>query len=82
MTDPVASGGLDGPLSAAASPASVLRPEVLAQSAYHVADARGMVKLDAMENPYPLPEVVREAVARRLAEVAVNRYPDAACHEL
>jgi len=82
VTDPLASGSLDGPLSAAASPASVLRPEVLAQSAYHVPDARGLVKLDAMENPYPLPKVVREAMARRLADVAVNRYPDAACHEL
>jgi histidinol-phosphate aminotransferase len=78
VNDPVAGASPAGPVS----PATVLRPEVLALSAYHVADARGMVKLDAMENPHPLPEAVREAVARRLSGVAVNRYPDAACTEL
>ncbi|MES1942853.1 histidinol-phosphate aminotransferase [Salinisphaera sp. PC39] len=49
---------------------------MLALRAYQVADARGLIKLDAMENPYPLPEVVRKAWAQRLAAVAVNRYPD------
>src|SRR5258705_13382555 len=37
-----------------------------------------MVKLDAMENPYRLPARIAEALARRLAEVPVNRYPDPA----
>lgn len=82
MNDPLAGAALAGRLPGPVSPAAVLRPELLAQSAYHVADARGMVKLDAMENPYPLPEALREAVARRLAAVAVNRYPDAGCLEL
>jgi histidinol-phosphate aminotransferase len=31
---------------------AVIRPEVLALSAYHVPDADGFLKLDAMENPY------------------------------
>ncbi len=75
MNDPVAGVPSAGP----PSPSSVLRPEVLELSAYHVADARGMVKLDAMENPYPLPGPVLEAVARRLAGVEANRYPDAGC---
>lgn len=70
------------PAAEPASPAAVLRPEVLALSAYHVADATGLVKLDAMENPYPLPDTVRAAVAQRLAAVAVNRYPDARCAAL
>lgn len=83
MREDALNGAPAGPLPAGrASPAAVLRQEVLALSAYHVADARGLVKLDAMENPYPLPEPVREAVARRLAGVAVNRYPDAGCGEL
>ena len=30
---------------------SVIRPEILAMGAYHVADASGMVKLDVMESP-------------------------------
>ena len=29
-----------------------LRPELLKLSAYQVADASGLIKLDAMENPY------------------------------
>ncbi len=56
-------------------PAGVIRPEVLAMRAYQVADSRGLVKLDAMENPYRLPPELRQALGERLAEVAINRYP-------
>jgi histidinol-phosphate aminotransferase len=66
----------------AASPESLVRPEVLAMAAYHVADARGMVKLDAMENPYRLPESLREEVAKLAAAAALNRYPDPGGAEL
>ena len=38
------------------TPQKLVRPEILALKAYHVAPAEGMVKLDAMENPYALPE--------------------------
>lgn len=55
--------------------ARVLRADVLAMSAYHVPAADGFVKLDAMENPYPLPDALRDAFARRLAAVPLNRYP-------
>ncbi len=58
------------------TPASLVREEIRALAAYHVAPARGMVKLDAMENPYTLPADIAEGLARRLAQVAVNRYPD------
>jgi histidinol-phosphate aminotransferase len=58
------------------TPATVLRPELAAMHAYVVADARGMIKLDAMENPWPLPEAVRDAVARAVAATPLNRYPD------
>ncbi|MCW5625952.1 MAG: histidinol-phosphate transaminase [Burkholderiales bacterium] len=54
----------------------MLRPEILALSAYHVADARGLIKLDAMENPYGLPPELRAEVARIAADAALNRYPD------
>jgi histidinol-phosphate aminotransferase len=60
----------------AESPAALIRPEVLAMAAYQVADARGMVKLDAMENPYGLPDTLRAEVAKLAAEAALNRYPD------
>ncbi len=33
------------------TPEKLVRPEILALKAYHVAEAEGMVKLDAMENP-------------------------------
>jgi histidinol-phosphate aminotransferase len=58
------------------SPRDLVREEILASSAYHVASAQGLTKLDAMENPYRLPADVAAAMGARLAEVAVNRYPD------
>jgi histidinol-phosphate aminotransferase len=58
------------------TPEKVVRPEVLAMSAYHVPEARGLVKLDAMENPYPLPPELRRGLAERLAQVDLNRYPE------
>jgi histidinol-phosphate aminotransferase len=53
----------------------ILRPEILAQTSYHVPDANGMVKLDAMENPYDLPEFLKVQLGVHLAKVALNRYP-------
>jgi histidinol-phosphate aminotransferase len=61
--------------------ARIIRPEIRALSAYAVTKAGTAadpwVKLDAMENPYPLPERVRARVSDALARVAINRYPDA-----
>ncbi|HEV2609013.1 MAG TPA: histidinol-phosphate transaminase [Noviherbaspirillum sp.] len=54
---------------------NVIRPDILALSAYHVPDSSGFVKLDAMENPYVLPQELRTELGRRLADVAMNRYP-------
>lgn len=54
---------------------NVIRPEVRALAAYHVPDASGFIKLDAMENPYALPESLRGELGRHLANVAMNRYP-------
>ena len=56
--------------------ARVVRPEIRALSAYVVAKAEGMIKLDAMENPYALPGPVRARLDAALSHVAVNRYPD------
>ncbi len=53
----------------------VIRADVRAMHAYAVPDATGFVKLDAMENPYTLPDALRAELGRRLADVAVNRYP-------
>lgn len=56
--------------------ASVVRPEILALSGYHVANPAGMVKLDSMENPYPLPEELRGELGALAGEAHLNRYPD------
>lgn len=59
-----------------ASPDQIIRPEVLSLSAYHVPPAHGMVKLDAMENPYLLPHDLRDEIAHLAANAPINRYPD------
>lgn len=61
---------------------SWIRPEILELSAYHVPDASGMVKLDAMENPYTWPAELREEWASLIAETDVNRYPDPGAAQL
>jgi histidinol-phosphate aminotransferase len=58
------------------TPEKLVRPEILALKAYHVAEAAGMVKLDAMENPYRLPPALARELAERLAAVELNRYPE------
>ncbi|TWI61796.1 histidinol-phosphate aminotransferase [Pseudoduganella lurida] len=57
---------------------NTIRPDVRSDKSYHVPDASGFVKLDAMENPYQLPEALRRELGQRLADVALNRYPAAA----
>jgi histidinol-phosphate aminotransferase len=54
---------------------NIIRPDIRALAAYHVPDSTGFVKLDAMENPYMLPDDLRRELGRRLADVAMNRYP-------
>jgi histidinol-phosphate aminotransferase len=59
------------------TPERMLRQDILSLHAYHVQPSPGMVKLDAMENPYLLPENIRTEIARAVASAAINRYPDA-----
>ena len=54
---------------------NTIRPDVRALASYHVPDASGYIKLDAMENPYALPERLRSELAMRLADAVLNRYP-------
>jgi histidinol-phosphate aminotransferase len=54
----------------------LVRDEVRALSAYHVPDASGYIKLDAMENPYQLPTELVDEWLNVLREVELNRYPD------
>lgn len=67
---------------AARRAAAVVRPAIRELTAYHVAPARGCVKLDAMENPYRLPESLRDQWLEALRDTELNRYPDAAAGAL
>src|SRR5687768_9983223 len=64
------------------SPDDIIRDDIRALKAYHVPVSTGMVKLDAMENPYALPEALRAAIAQRIEQAALNRYPDPEASEL
>ncbi len=64
------------------SPLRFIRQDILSMHAYAIQDASGMVKLDAMENPYPLPPALQRALGERLGAVAVNRYPGARVEDL
>jgi histidinol-phosphate aminotransferase len=55
---------------------TLIRPEILALSAYHVPDCTGLIKLDAMENPYLVPQALRDEIAAAAAAAPINRYPD------
>lgn len=59
-----------------------VRPEIKAISAYHVPPAAGLIKLDAMENPYTWPEELRQEWLELLHVTDVNRYPDPQAAEL
>jgi histidinol-phosphate aminotransferase len=55
--------------------ATRIRQDVQSMHAYAIQDSRGMIKLDAMENPHRLPADLQRRLGERLAEVALNRYP-------
>ena len=78
------------PAPAGADPASVPRPaeadlnrlvsalvraDVREMASYHVPSSAGLIKLDAMENPYSLPPALKAQLGARLAEALINRYP-------
>lgn len=53
-----------------------VREDIKALSAYKVQEADNLVKLDAMENPFELPDIIRQDWLEKLSSLAVNRYPD------
>ncbi|HRP26970.1 MAG TPA: histidinol-phosphate transaminase [Burkholderiaceae bacterium] len=55
--------------------ARTIRQDVQSSTAYAIQPSAGMVKLDAMENPFALPPELQHALGERLARVAINRYP-------
>jgi histidinol-phosphate aminotransferase len=59
-----------------------IRPDVQAMHAYAVQHSVGMVKLDAMENPFTLSPELQAKLGARLGAVEVNRYPGARIDDL
>ena len=60
----------------------LIRPEVQALHSYHVPPSRGLIKLDAMENPYSWPAYLRGEWLEEMQGVSLNRYPDPEATEL
>ena len=52
-----------------------IRQDVQSMHAYAIQDAKGMVKLDAMENPFSLSPELQKQLGDRLGALALNRYP-------
>lgn len=53
-----------------------IRADIRNLTAYHVPNATGLIKLDAMENPHTWPDTMRQEWATLIQQVHVNRYPD------
>jgi histidinol-phosphate aminotransferase len=54
---------------------ATIRQDVAGMHAYAIQPSAGLVKLDAMENPFRLPPALQQALGERLGRVAINRYP-------
>ncbi len=64
------------------NPLQHIRQDIQSMHAYAIQDSTGMVKLDAMENPFSLPPELQKALGERLGAVAINRYPGARIEDL
>ena len=64
------------------SPSDVIKPEVRRLSAYTLKHVKADVKLDQNENPYELPQDLKEEVARRVLARPWGRYPEFTPHSM
>src|SRR3990172_2864279 len=60
----------------------LIRPQVRKLAAYHIDETPTRIKLDAMENPFPMPDDVRQKIAEAAKNAAINRYPDPSAKKL
>jgi histidinol-phosphate aminotransferase len=61
---------------------NLIRKEIREINAYHVPDSGDMIKLDAMENPYHMPELLMDEWLELIKKAEINRYPDPAARRL
>ena len=64
------------------SPMRFIRQDIQSMHAYAIQHSVGMVKLDAMENPFTLPPELQAELGARLGAVAINRYPGSRIDDL
>ena len=60
----------------------VIRQDIRSMHGYAIQDSAGLIKLDAMENPFRLPAHLQQELGERLGRVALNRYPVACVAEV
>jgi histidinol-phosphate aminotransferase len=61
---------------------ATIRQDVQGMHGYAIQPSAGLVKLDAMENPFSLPTELQQSLGERLGRVAINRYPAGCTAEL
>jgi histidinol-phosphate aminotransferase len=61
---------------------TLIRPQVRTLAAYHVDETPVRIKLDAMENPFLMPEAVRREMAEVVRKTPINLYPDPSAQEV
>ncbi len=54
---------------------NTVRQDVQSMHAYAIQPSAGLIKLDAMENPFSLPPELQRELGERLGRAAINRYP-------
>ena len=54
---------------------ATIRQDVQSMHGYAIQPSAGLIKLDAMENPFRLPSELQHQLGERLGRVAINRYP-------
>jgi histidinol-phosphate aminotransferase len=60
----------------------LIRSDVQSMHAYAIQPSKGMVKLDAMENPHRLPPALQAELGQRLGALPLNRYPGERTNDL
>ena len=61
---------------------NLVLPAVRGLAAYHVDETPVRVKLDAMENPFLLPDNIRKEIGKSAQQALINRYPDPSAKKL
>ena len=61
---------------------TLIKPEIKGMRAYQVPESKGMLKLDAMENPFVWPSALKDEWLTLMSSAEPNRYPDPNAREL